>query len=166
MGKCLRHFKSLFKKNFLVWSRRPICAFVEILMPIALMILLAWVRTEVPILKTDYGALEKYKHPVFPALKYETSELEGNSWVKDFAWSNEHYYDFMKYMGYAPRPPFNPFNRTELEGDSYFHEPIDAMYENLMKEEIQESLQLKLNLSQNIRFDANDNLESSLKEVL
>jgi len=48
MGKCLRHFKALIRKNALIWKRNWGCSSFEIIAPIILMVGLCIIRTQVP----------------------------------------------------------------------------------------------------------------------
>ena len=70
MGKFCRHFKAMSRKNWIIHFRSPICAVFELLLPVALMSIIWIIRTKVPLKKTDLSSLEKYKHPVFPGLRY------------------------------------------------------------------------------------------------
>ena len=110
MAKLCRHFKALNRKNFIVYRRTPICALFEIILPVGLMCLMVWLRTLVHIKETDKTSLEKYKHPVFPGLKYEKSGRIGTeqwSWDPDAVSDDEQ--SFMTFVDYHPRPPSPPF---------------------------------------------------------
>mmetsp|Transcript_12838 Transcript_12838/g.16471 ORF Transcript_12838/g.16471 Transcript_12838/m.16471 type:complete len:91 (+) Transcript_12838:117-389(+) len=74
-----RHFKALNRKNAIVWKRSPLCTIFQILFPVALMAFMCWARSEVRIKHTDLVSLGKYKHPVFPALRFNKL----SKWVAD-----------------------------------------------------------------------------------
>ena len=57
MAKFCRHLKALLKKNLILWYRNPICAVFEIMMPLALMIGLAAIRSGVATTDTDAKAM-------------------------------------------------------------------------------------------------------------
>jgi len=56
------------RKNFIVWSRTPCCAFFEIMVPVFLMIVLSVIRLEVPTFSTDQSAMLDKKLPAFPGV--------------------------------------------------------------------------------------------------
>ena len=122
-SKCCRHFNALNKKNYIIWYRSPICSVFEVLLPIALMGLIWWIRTKVEIKQTDLSSLEKYKHPVYPGLRYER-----NDWKWDPTWTNDYQQAFMEYVGYHPRPPAHPFMDDDYEGTpaSNWSKPTDS----------------------------------------
>ena len=53
MGKCVRHFKALTRKNTLIWTRNWGCSSFEIIAPIILMAALCIIRTQVPVTHVD-----------------------------------------------------------------------------------------------------------------
>ena len=89
-GNSWRHFKALGRKNFIVYKRSPLCAVLELLIPIGVMAFMCWIRSIVPIKKTDLVTLQKYKHPLFPALHYER-----DAWKWDPDWISAFEQDFM-----------------------------------------------------------------------
>lgn len=103
LNKSWRHYKALNRKNWILYIRRPACSITELIIPIAVMLLLTWFRTKVPLQHTDSQALQKYKHPAFPALQYTGEEWE---WNPEYI-TNEQL-EFMTYNDYAPSwpPPF------------------------------------------------------------
>ena len=107
MAKLCRHFKALNRKNLIVYRRTPICAIFELVLPCGLMCLMVWLRSMVRIKHTDLTSLEKYKHPLFPALAYS----ERTSWNWDPPAVTELEKEFMAFVDYAPRPPISPGGR-------------------------------------------------------
>ena len=111
MAKLCRHFKALNRKNLIVYRRTPICAIFELVLPCGLMCLMVWLRTLVRIKHVDLSSLERYKHPVFPALDY--SSFTGWKWDPDAVTDIEQ--SFMNFVDYAPRPPIDPFSSALYE---------------------------------------------------
>lgn len=68
MGKCIRHFKALMRKNFIVWYRHPGCAAVELIFPILLMAVLWVIRVQVPVTSIDKNGVLSKKYPVYNGL--------------------------------------------------------------------------------------------------
>jgi len=81
MAKICRHFKALSRKNAIIWRRNYICSIFELILPGLLMGIIVWLRTKVIIKQTDLLALEKYKHPLYPAMRYEK-----DAWIWDLDW--------------------------------------------------------------------------------
>ena len=83
MGKNCRHFRALMKKNFIIWRRKPICSACELLFPPVIMLILAATRWLIPMEKTDLSSLEKYRHPLFPALAIDQNRRGEYEWAYD-----------------------------------------------------------------------------------
>ena len=96
----VRHFNALSRKNFIIWRRNPICSALEIIFPPLLFLLLVYLRSLINVKHVDFVSIEKYKHPVFPALK-----IEKQKWSFDPDYINETTGPFMNYAGYTPTPP-------------------------------------------------------------
>ncbi len=103
-SRTCRHFRALSRKNLIIWRRSLVCSIFELVLPCALISIIVWLRTKVEIKHTDLTSLEKYKHPIFPALHY----LEDEGWTFDQFWIDDTIQSFMNYLGYAPRIPFKP----------------------------------------------------------
>jgi len=103
MSKICRHFKALSRKNAILWRRNLTCGVFELILPAALMCLIVWMRTKVNIKHVDLAGLEKYKHPIYPAMKYEKA-----AWVWDLDWLTESLAPFMEFAGYIPVRPIKP----------------------------------------------------------
>ena len=113
-SKCMRHFRALTRKNLILYKRSPMCSVVELVIPVVLMLLLAWFRNKVPLQKTDLEALQKYKHPSFPVLRYQR-----NSWKWDPSYITDQQSEFMAYNNYAPQwPPPRRSTDDSLSTDS------------------------------------------------
>jgi len=67
MKNCLRHFKALMRKNFLLWWRTPICSTFELLVPIVMMSVLWIIRVQVPSTSVDQEGLTSKKYTTFRA---------------------------------------------------------------------------------------------------
>jgi len=52
-SKTCRHVKALSKKNWILWRRSIACSIFELVLPVLLMCLLAWMRSKVKIKQTD-----------------------------------------------------------------------------------------------------------------
>ena len=109
-----RHFLALSRKNLILWTRNPTCSIFELVLPVLLMSIIWWLRVKVPIKHTDLVGLEKYKHPLFPALMYEDSE-----WVFDPNATNALVRPFMKYVDYAPDFPAAGNHTNVTDGAAY-----------------------------------------------
>jgi len=59
-----------------------------------------WMRSKVAVKKTDLTSLEKYKHPLFPGMRYA-----GSAWKWDTTWASDFEQSFMNFVGYAPVRP-------------------------------------------------------------
>ena len=129
MAKVCRHFKALNRKNLIVYRRTPICAIFELALPCALMCLMVWLRTMVHIKHTDLTSLEKYKHPVFPGLKYADSKRTGLGWTWDPDAVTDFEQSFMDFLDYHPVPPIHP----GAESDSGAFRQLDSIEVNQEK---------------------------------
>ena len=84
-----RHFTALCRKNWIIWKRNFVCTIFQMIMPILLMLILVWARSVVKIKHTDLVSLEKWRHPIYPALDYKKSRFGSTySWAVDFPTTN------------------------------------------------------------------------------
>lgn len=126
MAHILRHFSALNRKNFIIWRRNPICSCLEIIFPPLLFLLLVYLRTLINVKHVDFVGLEKYKHPLFPALKFSKEK-----WSFDPDYINQEIGPFMNFAGYTPVPPVTPgllpnSQSTQTEGENRKGKKLDA----------------------------------------
>lgn len=145
MANICRHFKALNRKNQIVYRRTPACALFELVLPCALMGIMVWLRSMVEIKHTDLEALEKYKHPLFPGLKY--SDRFGWQWDPDTVTNFEQ--TFMNFVDYHPTPPIHPGGPHAPE-----HAPYNGDLFGENQDDSQQTYELNQGKNKNNNLDA------------
>ena len=69
MGKHIRHFNALSRKNWINWKRTLMGSVCEILMPVILMLVLVGLRQKIPMETIDNIDLAKMRHGLYPMAK-------------------------------------------------------------------------------------------------
>lgn len=77
--RCMRHFKALMRKNFILWYRTPCRSISTLVCPVILMVALAVIRHFVPYFTVDGQGLLNYQY-----FNYAASEW----YPQDSSWSN------------------------------------------------------------------------------
>ena len=76
MPSCIRHFKALMRKNFILWWRTPGCSLFEILAPILLMAVLWAIRVQVPTTDVNKEGMFSKKYLTYPGLTYMYNDTD------------------------------------------------------------------------------------------
>ena len=113
-----RHFKALCCKNMIVLKRTPWFTVCQVILPALLMGILCIIRSKVPIKYTSLTDLLKYKHPVYPPLRYDEHSSgirKTTEWFYDHDYTTDSVEDFMMYNDYRPKSPFIGGGEKECE---------------------------------------------------
>lgn len=108
MGKCLRHFTALTRKNFINYIRTPGCSLFELIVPALLFVGLSLIRNAVPTIPIDQTDILGDKLPVTVGIG-----KIGNNWCNDTECDD--YVDlkvrpFYEYLDWATYDDPNPAN--------------------------------------------------------
>ena len=125
--RTLRHFTALCRKNWIIWKRNFVCTIFQMVVPVVLMLVLIYARSVVKIKHTDLVALEKYRHPAFPALVYKkATHGDSYSYEMDAHATNDAVQDFMMWANYHPKSPLptpwpNSNENESVDDESVIH---------------------------------------------
>ena len=110
MANSFRHFGALFRKNFIVWYRTPGCGVLEILAPVIVMVMLAWVRSKIPTTMVDQDGMIQKQYVSFPGVPRDpTIGYWANSDAGDYL-NNEFVKYMFDYTGYHSSNDPDPIN--------------------------------------------------------
>jgi hypothetical protein len=80
----MRHFKALNKKNWINWRRTLAGSITEIACPIALILILMFLRIQIKKEIIDNVNLEKMRHGLYPVSSFDPSKKKGSQYTVNF----------------------------------------------------------------------------------
>jgi len=109
MGTQIRHFKALSKKNWINWKRTLAGSITEILCPILLMGVLAFLRFKIARETLDDFDLAKFRHGLYPMSKMDMNTNQYVTSLDSIAYSRGNLRKFMNRGGVS----------TDVDGTDY-----------------------------------------------